>query len=126
MLMSEFLTAVHHKPPVKVVVYNNSSLGLITLEAESIGIAAFHDAIDYPNPDYATFARACGGTGFAVRDPARLESTLREAFATDGPVIVDAVVAADEVPNLPHLDLGQIDHYAIAKIKEALFSVMGV
>jgi thiamine pyrophosphate-dependent acetolactate synthase large subunit-like protein len=126
MLMSEFLTAVHHKLPVKVVVYNNSSLGLITLEAESIGIAAFHDAIDYPNPDYATFARACGGTGFAVRDPARLESTLREAFATDGPVIVDAVVAADEVPNLPHLDLGQIDHYAIAKIKEALFSVMGV
>ena len=34
MLMSEFLTAVHHKLPVKVVVYNNSALGLISLEAE--------------------------------------------------------------------------------------------
>ena len=40
MLMCEFLTAVHHKLPVKAVVYNNSSLGLITLEAESIGVPA--------------------------------------------------------------------------------------
>lgn len=126
MLMSEFLTAVHHKLPVKVVVYNNGSLGLISLEAESIGIAAFREAIEYPNPDYAMLARACGGVGFTVRDPARLESTLREAFATEGPVIVDAVVAADEIPNLPHLDFEQIDHYAIARIKEALLSVMGV
>ena len=70
-------------------------------------------------------ARACGGTGFSVRDPARLESTLREAFATAGPVIVDAVVAADKIPNVPHLDFEQVDHYAVAKIKEALFSIMG-
>ena len=38
MLMGEFMTAVHHKLPVKVVVYNNSALGLITLEAESVGL----------------------------------------------------------------------------------------
>jgi pyruvate dehydrogenase (quinone) len=54
-----------------------------------------------------------------------LESTLREAFATEGPVIVDAVVAADEIPNLPHFEFGQIDHYAIAKIKESMYSIMG-
>lgn len=123
MLMGEFLTAVHHKLPVKVIVYNNSALGLISLEAESIGIAPFHDAIEYPNPDYAMFARACGGTGFAVRTPGELESTLREAFATEGPVIVDAIVAADEIPNLPHLEFEQIGHYAVAKIKEAMQSV---
>ena len=39
MLMCEFLTAVHHKLPVKVVVYNNSALGLIMLEAEVDGVA---------------------------------------------------------------------------------------
>ena len=37
MLMCEFLTAVHHKLPVKVVVYNNSAFGLISFEAESVG-----------------------------------------------------------------------------------------
>jgi thiamine pyrophosphate-dependent acetolactate synthase large subunit-like protein len=126
MLMSEFLTAVHHKLPIKVIIYDNGALGLISLEAESIGIAAFHEAIEYPNPDYAMLARACGGVGFTVRDPARLQSTLREAFATEGPVIVDAVVAADETPNLPHLDFEQIGHYAVARVKEALLSVMGI
>ena len=39
MLMCEFLTAVHHKLPVKAVVYNNSSLGLIRFEAEFDGAA---------------------------------------------------------------------------------------
>src|SRR5271167_4383460 len=50
MLMCEFLTAVQHKLPVKAVVYNNSALGLISLEAESIGLPAWKEAIDFPNP----------------------------------------------------------------------------
>jgi len=45
MLMCEFLTAVQHKLPVKAVVYNNSALGLITLEAEAIGVPAWKKAI---------------------------------------------------------------------------------
>ncbi len=125
MLMGEFLTATHHDLPVKVIVYNNSALGLITLEAESVGIPAFRDAIQYPNPDYAMLARACGGAGFTVRDPSKLRATLREAFATNGPVIVDAVVAADEIPNLPHVELKRVGNYAIARVKEALLAVTG-
>ena len=57
MLMCEFLTAVQHKLPVKAVVYNNSSLGLITLEAEGMGLPAWKKVIDFPNPDYATLPR---------------------------------------------------------------------
>jgi thiamine pyrophosphate-dependent acetolactate synthase large subunit-like protein len=125
MLMGEFLTATHHRLPVKVVVYNNSALGLIALEAEGAGIPAFREAIQYPNPDYAMLARACGGSGFTVRDPAKLKATLREAFATYGPVIVDAVVAADEIPNLPHVDLKRVGNYAIARVKEAVLAVTG-
>src|SRR6202034_799059 len=52
MLLSEFLTATHHKLPVKAIVYNNSCFGLIPLEAESVGIPAFHKGTDFPNPDY--------------------------------------------------------------------------
>ena len=70
MLMGEFLTAVHHKLPVKVVIYNNSSFGLITLEADSSGLPAFREAIEFPNPDFAAFARACGGHGFKAASQA--------------------------------------------------------
>jgi thiamine pyrophosphate-dependent acetolactate synthase large subunit-like protein len=123
MLMCEFLTAVHHRLPVKVVIYNNSAFGLITLEAESVGLPPYRKGIEFPNPDFAALARACGGHGFAARKPAELKAAIREAFAVDGPAIVDAVVAADEVPNLPHVDLDTIGNYAVAKIKEAVLAV---
>ena len=125
MLMCEFLTAVHHKLPVKAVVYNNSAFGLIHLEAESVGLPAFDKGIEFPNPDFAAFAQACGGRGFKVDDPARLRSTIAEALACEGPAIVDAVVAADELPNLPHIDLAQIGRVAQAKIREAVLAVTG-
>lgn len=125
MLMGEFMTAVHHDLPVKIVIYNNSALGLITLEAESVGIVPFREAIEFPNPDFAAFARACGGHGFTARRPDDLKTALEEALAVDGPAIVDAVVAADEMPNMPHIDLEQISHYAIAKVKEAVLAFTG-
>jgi thiamine pyrophosphate-dependent acetolactate synthase large subunit-like protein len=125
MLMSEFLTAVHHRLPVKVIVYNNSALGLITLEAESVGIVPFREAIQFPNPDFAALARACGGYGFTAREPGQLTAAVSEALAADGPAIVDAVVAADEMPNMPHIELEQAGHYAVAKIKEAVLAVTG-
>jgi pyruvate dehydrogenase (quinone) len=125
MLMCEFLTAVHHKLPVKVVIYNNSAFGLITLEAESVGIPAFHKGIDFPNPDFAAFARACGGHGFSARKPGDLKDAIAQALAADGPAIVDAVVPADELPNVPNLDLGKISKVAEARIKEAVLSVTG-
>jgi thiamine pyrophosphate-dependent acetolactate synthase large subunit-like protein len=125
MLMGEFMTAVQHRLPVKVIVYNNSSLGLITLEAESVGLVPFREAIEFPNPDFAALARACGGHGFMARKPNDLMAAISEALTIDGPAIVDAIVAADEMPNMPHIELEQVGHYAMAKIKEAVLTVTG-
>jgi thiamine pyrophosphate-dependent acetolactate synthase large subunit-like protein len=123
MLMGEFMTSVQHKLPVKVIIYNNSALGLITLEAESVGLVPFREAIEFPNPDFAALARACGGHGYTARKPDDLMGAIAEALAVDGPAIVDAVVAADEMPNMPHVELEQVGNYAIAKIKEAVLAV---
>ena len=56
-----------------------------------------------------------------MREPGQLKTALSEALAVDGPAIVDA----DEMPNMPHIDLEQAGHYAVAKIKEAVFAVTG-
>jgi pyruvate dehydrogenase (quinone) len=125
MLMGEFMTAVHHKLPVKVIIYNNSAFGLITLEAESTGLPPFREGIEFPNPDFAALARACGGHGFMARKPTDLAAAVAEAFAIDGPAIVDATVVSDELPNLPNLDLDMVGHFAMAKIKEAVLAVTG-
>ena len=61
MLMGEFMTAVHHQLPVKVIVYNNSSFGLIPLEAEAVGLPAYRKGIEFPNRIF--------GIGVCVRRP---------------------------------------------------------
>ena len=124
MLMCEFLTAVQHKLPVKAVVYNNSSLGLIRLEAESMGLPAWK-AMDFPNPDYIALARACGGAGFKAEKPGELRAAIDQALKAEGPAIVDCVVPADELPNVPHIDLEKIGNFAEAKVKEMILAVTG-
>jgi pyruvate dehydrogenase (quinone) len=125
MLMCEFMTSVHHGLPVKVIVYNNSSFGLIPLEAEAAGLPAYQKGIQFPNPDFSALARACGGHGFCATKPGVLHAEINDALAVAGPAIVDCVVAADEMPNFPHLEFGQIANYATAKIKETLLAVTG-
>ena len=125
MLMSEFLTAVHHQLPVKAVVYNNASFGLIPLEAEAVGLPAYKAAIEFPNPDYVALARACGGHGFRAAQPGELRGAIEQALEIGGPAIVDCVVVPNEMPNFPHLELDKIGHYAVAKIKEAMLSFAG-
>jgi pyruvate dehydrogenase (quinone) len=125
MLMCEFMTAVHHKLPVKVVIFNNSAFGLITLEAESVGLPPFRKGIEFPNPDFAALARSCGASGFTAEKPTELKAAINEAFASDGPAIIDARVASNELPNLPHIDWEMLEHVALAKVKDAVLAVTG-
>jgi pyruvate dehydrogenase (quinone) len=125
MLMCEFLTAVHHRLPVKVVIFNNFAFGLIQLEAEGVGLPAFREAIEFPNPDFAALAHACGGQGFTARKPDELHAAINGAFTSKGPAIVDAVIASNELPNLPHIDVGTIGDVALAKVKEAVLALTG-
>jgi pyruvate dehydrogenase (quinone) len=122
MLMGEFMTAVHHRLPVKVVVYNNAAFGLITLEAEALGLPPYRKGIEFPNPDYVALARACGGHGFRAARPGDLRGAIEQALEVDGPAIIDCAVLANELPNFPHVEVDQAKHYVVAKIKEAMLS----
>ena len=97
MLMCEFATAVKYGLPLKVVVIKNNSLAQIKWEQMAfLGHPEF--GCELHPIDFAAFARACGGTGFTIVEPRECEATLREAFATRGPVIVEAVVEPFEPP----------------------------
>ncbi len=119
MLMGEFMTAIEHRLPIKVVVFNNGTWGMVHLEMEAAGNPATQGA-NFPNCDFAAFARACGGQGYTVKAPTELEPTLRQALATPGPVIVDVRVDPKELPVMPHVNLAQALGFGMAKIKEAI------
>jgi pyruvate dehydrogenase (quinone) len=79
-------------------------------------------AMDFPNPDYVVLARACGAVGFKAEKPDQLREAMDEAFKAEGPAIIDCVVPADELPNLPHIELEKIANVAKAKVKEAILA----
>jgi pyruvate dehydrogenase (quinone) len=89
MLLGELLTVAAYNLPVKIVVFNNSTLGLVKLEMFVAGFPDF--GVDVPSVDYAKIADAVGLFSRRVEDPRELDSALAAAFAHDGPALVDIV-----------------------------------
>ncbi|HWR54357.1 MAG TPA: thiamine pyrophosphate-dependent enzyme [Bryobacteraceae bacterium] len=114
MLMGEFLTAVKYKLPVKVFVVHNNVLGQIKWE-QMVFLGNPEYGVDLQTMDYAMFARACGATGFRVEDPEEMPRIAERALATEGPVLVDAIVDGLEPP-MP----GKITARQAAKFAESL------
>jgi pyruvate dehydrogenase (quinone) len=117
MLLGEFMTAVEHRLPVKVAIYDNGGWGLVHLEMEGAGLPAFAGAA-FRNPDFAAYARACGAEGFTARDPATLTATIAAFLAAPGPAILHAFIDPNELPTLPHVDVTQAWRFGLAKLKE--------
>jgi len=114
MLMAEFLTAIQHRLPVKVVVNNNNSLGQILWEQMVLGYP--EHGVRYPEPfvNYAALADANGGLGIKVERPAEVRGAIERALGHDGPALVDVNVNPDEPP-LP----GKVDYQQARKFAEA-------
>jgi pyruvate dehydrogenase (quinone)/pyruvate oxidase len=111
MLMAEFATAVKYQLPIKVVVIKNNSLGQIKWE-QMVFLGNPEFGCDLHPIDFASFARACGGTGVTVDDPAECGNVLELALNADGPVVVEAVVDPYEPPMPPKATLDQAYHLA--------------
>lgn len=111
MLMAEFATAVKYGLPVKVVIIKNNTLGQIKWE-QMVMLGNPEYVCDLYPIDFAAFARACGGHGFTVDDPAQCHEIMARALATPGPVIVEAVVDPDEPPMPAKISARQALHFA--------------
>lgn len=118
MLMGDFVTSIKYNYPVTVVVLNNHKLGMIKFEQEVHGIPEFGTALT--NPDFAAYAKACGGRGFLVERSQDVEEALREALKCPRSTIVDVHVNPDEKPLPPRISLSQAFGYAEAMFRETL------
>jgi pyruvate dehydrogenase (quinone)/pyruvate oxidase len=111
MLMAEFATAVKYELPIKVVVIKNNTLGQIKWE-QMVFLGNPEYGCELHPIDFVAFARACGGTGFRVEDPAECGPVLDRALSLRGPVVVEAVVDPFEPPMPPKVTLKQAAKFA--------------
>jgi len=118
MLLGELITATMYDLPVKVVVFNNSTLGMVKLEMLVNGLPDFQT--DVPDTNYAEIARAIGFHAERVEDASRLEGAYREAFAAPGPALVEVITDPNALSLPPAITGGQVVGFATAMSKIVL------
>jgi pyruvate dehydrogenase (quinone) len=118
MLLGELITLRQQHLPVKVVVFSNGALSFVELEMKAAGIVNFGTELD--NPDFAGIARATGILGIGVTKAGQLEDALRQAFAHDGPALVDVRTARQELSLPPKLSYGEIKGFTLYATRTVL------
>ncbi|UUN91205.1 ubiquinone-dependent pyruvate dehydrogenase [Pseudomonas extremorientalis] len=118
MLMGDFISLAQLKLPVKVIVFDNSSLGFVAMEMKAAG---YLDAgTELKNPDFAAMSNAMGILGIRVEQSEDLEPALRRALAHDGPVLVDVVTATQELVMPPTIKLEQAKGFSLYMLKAVM------
>ena len=115
MLMGELLTVRQLGLPVKIVVFNNGTLGFVEMEMKAAGLVETGVALD--NPDFAAMARAIGIHGVRITDPGEVEAGVRDVLSHPGPALLDAVTARDELSMPPKLTLEQMKGFTLYMAK---------
>ncbi len=118
MLLGDLLSIRQNDLPIKIVVFNNSALGFIEVEMKAAGIVNFGTGLD--NPNFAAVAEALGITGIRVEKASELEGAVRSALDEPGPVLLDVVVARDELSIPPSITFEQAKGFSLWALRTVL------
>ena len=118
MLMGDLLSLRQLNLPVKLIVFNNGSLGFVELEMKATGFLSH--ATDLVNPDFTQIAQGAGLLGIHVDDPEQVRPALERAFAHQGPALVDIAVNRHELAMPPSLKLDQVVDFNLYLMKAIL------
>jgi pyruvate dehydrogenase (quinone) len=110
MMMGDLMTIVQYNLPVKIVLFNNRSLGMVKLEMEVAGIPDIET--DMLNPDFTKLAKAMGMFGITINNPAEVKSVLEKAFLQDGPALITIQTDPNALAMPPKLEFDQMKGFA--------------
>ncbi|RBY77236.1 pyruvate dehydrogenase [Geodermatophilus sp. TF02-6] len=123
MLLGELITVRLHRLPVKVVLFNNASLGMVKLEMMVDGIPDFET--DHEPTDFAAIAEGVGIRAMRVEDPRDVRSTLEKGLAEPGPVLMEFVTDPNALSIPPAITGEQIRGFALSATRQILGGGVG-
>ena len=118
MLLGDLLTLRQLKLPVKLVVFNNSSLGFVELEMKAAGLVDY--GTDLVNPHFAKLAESADIFGVRVEKPEELRPALTEALAHEGPALIEVLVNRQELSMPPTISPEQVLGFSLYMIRAVL------
>jgi pyruvate dehydrogenase (quinone)/pyruvate oxidase len=116
MLIGELATCVKYNLPLKIFVIRNDELGQIKWE-QMVFLGNPEYVTGLQGIDFAAVARAFGMASFTIRTPQECGHVIESALATMGPVLVEAIVDANEPPLPARVKPGQAEHFAESLLK---------
>jgi len=123
MLLGELITVRLHRLPVKVVLFNNASLGMVKLEMMVDGIPDFET--DHEPTDFAAIAEGVGIRAMRVEDPRDVRDTLAKGLADPGPVLMEFVTDPNALSIPPAITGEQIRGFARSATRQILGGGVG-
>jgi pyruvate dehydrogenase (quinone) len=115
MLLGDLATITQYNLPIKIVVFNNRSLGMVKLEMEVAGLPDWQT--DMHNPDFALVAKAMGMKGVTIRDPDDLKQGLREALSYKGAALINIMTDPNALAMPPKIEFEQVKGMALSITK---------
>lgn len=112
MLLGDIATVVQYHLPIKIIVFNNRSLGMVKLEMEVAGIP--DNETDMQNPDFAALAEAAGIQGITVHHPADVLPSLIRTLESSEPVLINFMTDPNALAMPPHIEWDQMTGFAQA------------
>ncbi|EFK57809.1 thiamine pyrophosphate-dependent enzyme [Sphingobacterium spiritivorum] len=106
MLLGDLATIRQYNIPVKIVVFNNRSLGMVKLEMQVTGL--MDNETDMINPDFAMIAEAMGFRGITVRNPDEVSGAIDAALLHPGPVLLNVFTNPSALAMPPKVNLDQM------------------
>lgn len=118
MLMGDLLTLVQENIPVKLVIFDNSSLGFVEMEQRVEGLLDAYTELK--NPDFSRVAESMGIRGWKVDNAEELEGAMAQWLRCEGPAILDVKVNRMELVMPPKIEAGQVASTALFGVKAVL------
>jgi pyruvate dehydrogenase (quinone) len=118
MLMGDLLSLRQLQLPVKVIVFNNSSLAFVELEMKAAGILDF--GTDLHNPDFAKMADALGLLGLRAETPEQVAPMITQALQHDGPALVEVLVSRQELSMPPTITVDEAKGFGLFMLRAVL------
>ncbi len=106
MLLGDMATVFQYKLPVKIIVFNNRSLGMVKLEMEVAGMA--DNETDMVNPDFAAIAQIMGYPGETIQRPEDVESAIKKCLKYNGPYLLNVFTNPNALALPPKIEMEQV------------------
>ncbi|SUO93560.1 ubiquinone-dependent pyruvate dehydrogenase [Suttonella ornithocola] len=115
MMMGDLLSLKQLNLPVKVVIFNNGTLGFVAMEMKAAGY--LDSATDLENPNFAKMAEAVGIAAWRVEKSSELPNAIKAALSHDGPTVLDVRTAKQELIIPPKIKLEQMKGFSLFMLK---------